>query len=259
MALLNDTLTVWEIGHRWAGKDPSWTSLLIPLAARDNFRNMFDAILCLHLTCSTISLEKRTDDDDPHFSYIRDDLQAVHDIIEGVRFNRKLLKWARVERWAFKEWCEGHAIPLPDFWFPSGWGLEYTWPAPRAHALSPTLDAQAVRADTASPDGASEATSSDERVAGQTETLASKANQNNLRSDQRRRVACQEIAANLWKANPALTIAAMVQHDAVQNLGGAKYQVDEVVRRWVAEVAPADVKARRGRPRKNPTEDAPPE
>lgn len=41
---------------------------------------------------------------------------------------RKLLKWAQIEREALQEWCERQGVPLPEFWFPPGWKLKYEWP-----------------------------------------------------------------------------------------------------------------------------------
>ena len=74
-------------------------------------------------------------------------------------------------------------------------------------------------------------------------------------TSQRARIACQEIAKSIWKSEPDMTIAKMVEDEAIQRLGGGQYYVSEVVRRWLAEVAPAKVKARRGRPPKNLTPD----
>ena len=54
MALLNNELSVWEIGFRWAGKDPDWPWIRIPLQLRDNFRTLIDAILNNHLERVTI-------------------------------------------------------------------------------------------------------------------------------------------------------------------------------------------------------------
>ena len=42
-----------------------------------------------------------------------------------------------------------------------------------------------------------------------------------LRPVQRTRIACQQIARALWKADPTLTITAMVERDEIQRLSGA--------------------------------------
>jgi hypothetical protein len=70
------------------------------------------------------------------------------------------------------------------------------------------------------------------------------------------RIACQQIAKQLWRKDPALTITAIVQHQAIQEYAGGAHYVPEVVRRWISQAAPEEVKKRRGRPRKNPTPDA---
>src|SRR5690242_8321610 len=105
MALLNDYLSVWEIGFRWAGRDPSEWRLQIPLLVRDNFRNLMDAILQGHLYCSTLGLEKDSPiyTEAPEMS-IRSWLDDVNAIIEGKAFNRKLLRWAVIDRWAMQQW-----------------------------------------------------------------------------------------------------------------------------------------------------------
>jgi hypothetical protein len=56
VAVLTDSLTVWEIGFRWAGlNDKKWWPR-IPLTAKDNFRNLMDAILRAELLCISMSL-----------------------------------------------------------------------------------------------------------------------------------------------------------------------------------------------------------
>lgn len=128
MSLLNDDLSVWEIGFRWAGYDPDQFRFHLPLLVRDNFRLLTDAILCDHLYCLTLSSEKYQGDDpfeaQLHIRYWLDDVYAC---IEGQGYSKKMLKWGRIERPAFQRWCERRNIPLPDFWFPQGWALEYQW------------------------------------------------------------------------------------------------------------------------------------
>lgn len=49
----------------------------------------------------------------------------------------------------------------------------------------------------------------------------------------------------------------MCKDDLVLKYGGAQYYAEEVVRRWIKDVAPSEVSAKRGRPKKKtPTEDA---
>lgn len=228
MPLLNDGLSVWEIAFRWAGKDPDHLRIRLPLAVRDYFRLMMDAILRGRLDCDTLSLNKWKpedgDDMQPHF--IRYHLGKVEACIHGTKFDRDLMRWARVERWSFKSWCEGQGIALPEFWFPSGWNLDYKF-------------------------------RDEDDESGEVEDASSPAH---LRPDQRRRIACQVIAEAIWKEKPDTTIAAMVGDGMIRRYGGAQYQAEEVVRRWLSEVAPAEVKAKRGRPaKKKGTQSDPPE
>ena len=128
MPLLNNTLTFWEISHRWANLAPRSWRLSIPLHVRDNFRVLMDAVLNCQLACETLSIEKYQGDDKEEAKfYIRYWLREVEECIEGVKFDQELLKWARITRWDFADWCERKKIPLPEFWFPPGWAREYDW------------------------------------------------------------------------------------------------------------------------------------
>jgi|SRR6185437_13663520 len=217
MAILTETLSVWEIGFRWVGLDQSGLHLRLPLQVRDNFRLMMDAILNGNLVCSTLSLNKwqPEDGDDERPFFIRHHLADVEACVAGVRFNRKLLRWGAIDRWDFLEWCERQGIPPPEFWFPKGWKLEFE---------SPREDEDA----------------SDE--AGSTSEL--------LRPSAQHRIACQEIAKALWKEEPDTTIAAMVKDERIRKWGGAAHYSEDTVRRWLSAVAPASVKEKRGRPPK---------
>ncbi len=227
MSLLNDELSVWEIGFRWAGHDPGRWSWRIPLPVRDNFRVLMDAILNAHLSCWNMSLEKRPPDNEdvPPEMFIRYHLDEINACIEGVGFDRRLLRYARIERAAFQQWCERRAIPLPEFWFPPGW-KEYQWP------------------DDGPEEPVSEASESPQA---QGSEVPEERDVGGLRPVQRTRIACQQIALVLWKADPTLTITAMVERDEIQRLGGAARWVPEVVQRWLSEVDPRDPSKKRGR------------
>lgn len=126
MPLLNDELPVWDIAFRWAGYDPDKLWIRIPLPVRDNFRILMDAILQGHLPCYTLSLEKRHSESlSPPEFFIRHHIDKVDECIWGQKFDRKLLRWASIDRWAMQQWCERRSIPPPEFWFPPGWKTEY--------------------------------------------------------------------------------------------------------------------------------------
>lgn len=222
MAILTETLSVWEVGFRWANVDPRRLRFGIPLPVRDNFRLMMHAILHGRLDCDMLSLSKWREEDgeDMRPFFIRYHLDKVEACIAGTRFDRKLLKWAGIDRGEFKAWCERQGIPLPEFWFPPGWKLEYEWPVDEFDSES-------------EPDTAEEPALPHRSIY------------------QRRCIACQVIAEKLWKEHPETTIADMMKHELIRNYGGGVHQADEVVMRWLRAVAPTEVSAKRGRPRKD--------
>jgi hypothetical protein len=244
VALVVDQLQLWTIGFKWSGLDPSRVWLRVPAAVRDNFSTLLEAIYSEHLDCLTLASEKYAGDD-PELSkfYIRYWLDDVNAGVNGTYYSRRLLRWAIVERGAFQDWCERRTISLPEFWFPPGW-TDYRWPEydPRS--------AEAIQAEKVGPE--------DSHLAAKRHAdLTGRAIPTELRDNQIARIASQQIARVLWRDEPGTTIAAMVKDDRVQRYGGARFYADETVRRWVQEVAPAEVSAKKGRPKKKtPAEDA---
>ena len=226
MPILNSELSVWEIAHRWAGLDPDRVRLRLPLEVRDNARILVDAIFNSELDCFNLQMRKwaPVDGEDMKPYFIRYYLEEIHELIAGKSFNKKLMKWAVIDRSELHLWCDRHEIPLPEFWFPAGWGLHYNWKAEEEAAA-----ARAVPLDEGSP---GDAASSE------------------LRAPARSRVAAQEMAQALWAEVPGMTIADMIRHpDLVKYAKASHYQPD-TVRRWLSEVAPVAVRNKRGRPPK---------
>ena len=54
MPLLNEQLSIWEIGFRWAGYDPHSFWLRIPQPVRDRFRTLIQEIYESRLECHTL-------------------------------------------------------------------------------------------------------------------------------------------------------------------------------------------------------------
>ncbi|WP_428416817.1 hypothetical protein [Methylibium sp.] len=228
---------------------------------RDNFRVLMDAILNSHLDCISLSIEKwRPESETPPEFFIRHHLDDVYACIGGQRYSRKLLKWAVVERWAMKQWCERQGVPLPDFWFPLGWKDEFEFPdegyvdeGARRSSTEPISEVDADQPIDSAPSPAREAKHD---VEPEPPTANLKERDEQWRANQRARVACQQVAAALWKKCPETTIAAMVRHDVIQQLCGGQNYDSETVREWIKVVAPAEVRNKRGRPKKqNPPED----
>ena len=220
MPLLSETLSVWEVAHRWAGLDPSAIRLRLPLAARDNFRILIDAILNGEIDSLTLQLRKWSpaDGEDERKYFVRYYMDDVYACIWGKKFNRTMLRQATIHRHEMKRWCERHSIPLPEFWFPPGWGYGYDW-------HSEDLEVELAQD---SQDASGEA----------------------IRPSTMAKIACQQIAQALWKEQPNMTIADMVKHSAIQQYGGAAVYTPATVRVWLSATAPAEVSSKRGRPRK---------
>jgi hypothetical protein len=240
--LLVDQLQLWTVGFKWAGLDPERVWPRIPTPVRDLFATLLEAILKDQLKCMTLAPEKwdgKDPEDAPFFvRHWSDDInRAVH----YQRFRRKLLRHAVLDRTDFKDWCERRSIPLPEFWYPPGW-TEYRWPEDDEPAGA------APQAAVASAAGDGEDAVHSGRDA-QEAAEAPEASAEDLRPSQRARLACQVIATNIWRDEPTLTIAAMSKDERLR-LGGADYYDEITVKRWVQAVAPSEVSARRGRPKK---------
>lgn len=265
MALLSDSLTLWEIAFRWEGLDPKRVWVRLPLVVRDHFRNLADAILSAEISCESITLEKRDfAPDEREFSvyFWIDDLYAC---IAGHHFNRKLLRHTLIGRYDLKLWCDRRNISLPDFWFPPGWNLEYELPEDEIHPghyyvrKNWTQEEWAAYLESKSSDqsdGESTAPPFDPPsiLLEESESAQSKENEasERRRPSQEAAAACRQIARALWEENPNRRISDVVNDELVQKFGGGKHYQFETVRTWIQKVAPPGVSANRGRPRKNP-------
>lgn len=279
MAILSDSLTIWEIVFRWAGLNPRALWFRMPLPVQDNARNLMNAILSAELPCETITLEKRRfEPEEKEFSvyfWIDDIYQGMW----GQKFNRKLLRHASIDRYDFMLWCERRNIPLPEFWFPPGWNLEYELPEGdirpghyymRQHWTADQWDAwhqdQGESEDPAAVEGGTEGEQPGSASDGAVDSTPQEAKQHQnaeekheesaerLRPSQNAKIACQQIASVIWKDEPNRTIASVVRDVLIQKYGGAAPYADETVREWIKVVAPPHVRERRGRPKKGAEE-----
>ena len=227
MPLLNADLSLWEIAHLWNNLDPDkihWFGL--PLEVKDSFRLMTNAILNADLV-SDLSMDKwHPGAASPPEFYIRHYIDDIYACVWGRKFNRKLFKFVGVNRWYLQKWCEMYNIPLPEFWFPPGWKIV---------------------PDIFKDDESEEIGSETNDLVNKDETIADK--DFKLRANQRTRATCEQIAEILWKENPYLNITDMVKHEVIQKYGGSHYE-DDTVRNWIKELAPPNIKGKRGRPKK---------
>lgn len=270
MPLLVDHLSVWDISFRWAGYDPHRLWLRLPLLVRDNFRLLMDAILKGELACMTITLEKRDFEPDEKEFSVYHWLDDIYACIGGHHYNRKLLRSALVERFDFMLWCERMKVPLPEFWFPPGWNLEYELPEGHLHPgyvyyrrdwtsddwkawklEQDALEAEKTNGASQPPLNESELNQPSAPPLPPVSASLIEDAANKMRRNQETRIACQQIAKAIWQDEPDRTIASVVKDELIQKYGNGGFYVDETVRDWVKVVAPPHVRGRRGAPRKN--------
>jgi len=252
LALIAEELSVWDISYRWAGLDPDRLYFRHPLAVRDNFRLLMQAILEGEILCETLTLAKLPSDSkaDPSY-YIRTYIDDVYACIGGYKYNRKLLKWSVIDRYSFREWCEIRAISLPEFWFPPGWKDDFEMPEGGTMAL---------RARHQEPDDNSYFNIQYERPYIDEEANNSKALEElptrKVRDNQRIKLCCQQIASVIWKEEPDRTIVSMVKDERIQKYGGAAHYEEDTVQRWLKPIAPQSARRKPGRPPKNGDKDS---
>jgi hypothetical protein len=254
MPILVHELSVWDIGFRMAGLDPRKFYFRIPLQVEDHFRNLINAIHKGELFCWTISLEKREyekDEEQHSIYYWIEDFFACEG---GGHINRKLMRWAHVERFDFMLWCERMNIPLPEFWFPPGWNLSYELPE---GDLYPGYGFELQYWQPEARKAYEEALEV-RRQEGSTQDSPTATALEKIRPNQEARIACQQIAKGIWRKEPDRTIASVVRDELIQEFGGARPYEDETVREWIKVVAPQHVRDRRGAPRKNGGKDIKP-
>lgn len=242
MPILVESLSVWDISFRWAGSDPRKFYIRTPLEVENNFRNLIGAILSAEIDCESISLEKREyaqDEKQESIYYWIDDIYAC---IWGKHFNKKLLKWAYIDRYSFKLWCERINAPLPEFWFPNGWNFEYKLPEDEIHPGH-----LYVRKDWSHEQLKEYAQIVESNRADSKETPS----EAKMRPNQEARIACQQIAKKIWKDDPNRTIASVIKDPLIQEYGGAEFFTDDTIRTWINVLAPTDIREHKGRPPKN--------
>lgn len=255
MAVLNEELSVWEISHRWVAMDPDSFRFKHSLIVKDKFKLLMKAILDGELFCETLILAKRPYDSkaDPSY-YIRTHIDDIYDCIGGIRYKKKLLKWAIISRDDFKEWCERRSIPLPEFWFPSGWKYEFEEPEFGTRAF------WASHMEPDEPGGFAVRFEIPDEIRG-THKVSISGNLDDdsasitLTESKKARFCAQTIAIQLWKEFPDRTIAEMSRDEIILKYSGAANYQSGLIK-WLSDVAPQNIKGKRGRPRNKPDLDA---
>lgn len=217
-------LSIWEIACRANEIDPSISDAEnLPLKLKDALKSLTRAI---HYDENMIALSNRgienygITNQKTGKNY---NSEVVHDLIsdcyEKDIFNKEFLDAVYIEDEHFAKWCVNKNIPLPTFWFPNGWTVD------------DDEDAKTAGGNT-SPENPPTITK--------------------LKESQIDKIVCQAIARTLWDIYPNMTIADMCKHDAIQRYGNGKLYIGaHTLRDWLSEVAPENIKGRKGRPKKS--------
>lgn len=260
MAILTSELPVWDIGFRWADYDPDKFYLHYPLGVKDNFKLLMSAILSGEIFCETLLLVKRPQGSKADKKYyIRSHLDDIYACKWGHYYKKSLLKWARISRMDFKEWCERRSIPLPEFWFPHGWRESFEWPeygtrASWARHVEPDEEGGfSVRFEIPEE--------GDNKnfmylVSRDDDTQPEETN-DSLRSNQLSKIIVQRMAVKIWDEDTEknINITQMAKHPIIQKYSGADHYAVDTIIKWVREVAPQERKGKRGRPRNKSDEE----
>ena len=223
MPLTNDTLTLWELGHRMVGEHPDrWRPLGVSLSVRDNFRLLLNEILSAHLESTLIMTKWHSGLQSSPDMHIRHHLETINDCIHRGNCQKNFLKSVGVERWEFRQWCQQTGYPLPDFWY----AFDYQRP-PEEEGWEDDM--------------------TDESVEDLEDVLPEQSKR--LRVQAKRRITCQQIATKLWEEHPGMTISAMSDHESIMEIAGN--YTKKTRQKWLRDVAPKNVREKRGRPRKD--------
>lgn len=226
--------SIWELGHRWHNLEPESTdSKKLPLAVQDTLRSLAGAYHYddLMIVNSNGVENKGAYHEPTQHRYKHEEIEeGLFNCYREKVFDKRQLESVYIEQQPLGKWCLEEGIALPGFWFSAGW-------KPDSYRYS------RWQSDSSGKESLLNAQESD---GSQPETK--------LRTVQIDKPVCQAIARTLWDISPQMTIADMCKHDAVQRYGnGRLYKGEHTLRDWLSEVAPPEVKGKRGRPKKSET------
>jgi len=216
-------LSVWEIACRVNELDPSAIDIKnVPLKLKDALKSITRAI---HYDENMMVLNNRGIENHHAINQKtgkRYDTEVIHELMsdcyEKDIFDKEFLESVYIEDENFAKWCLNKNIPLPLFWFPNGWepyeheNVINTEKSPESENI-PVLPT--------------------------------------LKGSQIDKIVCQGIGRTLWDIYPNLTIADMCKHEAIQRYGNGKLYIGaHTLRDWLSEVAPENIKGKKGRPKK---------
>jgi len=261
--MLYDVLSLWEVAHRWHDVDPNLTDpKALPLPVQDTLRFLTRHMARHELrSCSANGVENPTDEDVVEYEdYVpatvrasgepeEDEVAAedgdsapnptdaepelygdnpwdsdeVYDEYEAYRTRRTRKHNAAIE--GFERCFEGRIYDKGklDSVYMSKWSLRKF--CHRQGVALPTFWYTKEEAEEPTP--------------------APK------RPSQIDKQMCGAVAQTLWDIDPTLTIAAIIEHKAIQRFANGALYGAKTLRDWVKEVDPRPPEAKRGRPKKS--------
>lgn len=217
-------MSIWEVGHRWAGFDPDETSLHnLPKDVRVKLRELLSA---LHSSLNLLDMSGEEELDRyiplakleiPNKACLRAD-EHLH----KRHFPKKDLDSFYIRKTEFEKWCLIQAWPLPTFWFGEDEIEYHNVQAKKHYSVDLTKGTPETKSKTPK-----------------------------LTPAQQDKLSCQCIAVKLWSKHPDMRIADMIKESDILIDGNGKLYTAKTLRKWVGEVASDKIRARRGRPRKD--------
>lgn len=217
-------LSIWEIACRTNDFDPSAIDIKnIPLKVKDAIKSIARAI---HFDENMIILNNRGIENygaTNQKTGKQYSSELIHDLLsdcyEKEKFDKEFLDAVYIEDEHFANWCINKKISLPSFWFPNGWN---------------SYDQE------------------EKKIVDENSKSESLTDITKLKESQIDKIVCQAIARTLWDIEPDMTIASMCKHQAIQIYGnGKQYTGLHTLRNWLSEVAPDNIKGKKGRPKKS--------
>ena len=260
MSLVVDQLSILEIAWRWSARSSSIFPVVMPVRVCDFSRTLLHAILHGELNCLTLNLDKyHGDDPDEAKFHIRYHTDEIYRALGGGRISRKLLRHAIIERREFFDWCTRRTIPLPEFWFPPGWAIDYPWDEVHAERDRLTQARRTYSEQRKQLNDRDDLTTDQlfaelERISYEFELATGEKPDEamaKLTEPQRAKIATQVVALQVWKDLPTTNITDMARNELVRKYGGSATYSHDTLMDWLREVAPDGIKGKRGRPPKD--------
>lgn len=183
------------------------------------------------------------------------------DIVSGKQeFDKEYLKTINVDRNNLANWALDESLPFPDFWFSTDEKAELI----NDHQINLLIKAKFAEFNSKGvepPDDLYEQirskyiNSSDEGLANVLFTPGRVKEEQidefwkKLSPNQKNRLLCRSVAADLWRKDKDLTIREITEHHMIlDHCGGRYYTGKDTIRNWIKDLDPRPEDQKRGRP-----------